>query len=123
MDALQGFLEGLKRSKVAEQHFLGLLHILIGRKIAKGDGTPVSAGMTWRELATLLKKVRWNKDLIKKLGLEADDLAPRDREKFWYMAISRAKVDSEQARRDGDKLAELLKREGYVVGPAPGQKD
>jgi hypothetical protein len=123
MDALQGFLDGLKRSKVAEQHFLGLLHILIGRKIAREDGTPVSAGMTWRELATVLKKVRWNKDMVKQLDLEPEVLAPRDREKFWYMAISRAGVDSEQARQEGDKLAELLKHEGYVVGLAPGQKE
>src|SRR4051794_24608779 len=98
MDALQAFLEELKRLKVADHHFLGLLHVLIGRKITKEDGTPVSTGMTWRELATLLKKARWNKDLVKKLGLELEGMAPRDRERLWYLAISRAGVDSKEAR-------------------------
>ncbi len=120
MDALQAFLEELKRLKVAEHHFLGMLHVLIGRKIARADGTPVSNGMTWRELAATLKKARWNKDSVKKLGLDPEQLVPRDRERFWYMAISRANVDSTAAREDGDQLATLLKKHDYIVGPAPG---
>ena len=44
MDALQAFLDSLKRLKVADQHFLGVLHILIGRRIAKEDGTVISNG-------------------------------------------------------------------------------
>jgi hypothetical protein len=122
MDALQSFLEDLKRLKVSEHHFLGMLHILIGRKVTREDGTLVAVGMTWRELAALLKKFRWNKDAAKKLGLELEDLAPRDRERFWYMAISRAQVDSAEARQDAEQLAEVLKSHGYVVGPAPGAK-
>src|SRR4051812_17451286 len=105
MDALQAFLEELKRLKVPEHHFLGVLHILIGRKVSRDDGTPVSGGMTWRELATVLKKARWNKDNVKKLGLDPEQLAPRDRERFWYLVISRAGVDSPEARQDADKVA------------------
>ncbi len=121
MDALQAFLEEVKRLKLAEGHLLGLLHILIGRKIAREDGAPVSGGMTWRELAAVLKRVRWRKDQVAELGLNPDDLAPRDREKFWYMALARAHVDSAKARQAGDRLAEILKKHGYVVGPAPGE--
>jgi hypothetical protein len=122
MDALQAFLEELKRLKVPEHHFLGVLHILIGRKVARDDGTPVSGGMTWRELAAILKKARWNKDIVKKLDLDPEELAPRDRERFWYMAIARARVDSKEAKEDGDKVAALLKKHGYVISPAPGEK-
>jgi hypothetical protein len=120
MDALQAFLEDIKRLKALEGHFLGLLHILIGRKIARAEGTPLSGGMTWRELAALLKKVRWRRDVVEELGLNPEELAPRDREKFWYTAIARAHVDSAEARKAGDDLAKLLKKHGYIVGPAPG---
>lgn len=120
MDALQAFLEELKRLKVSEHHFLGMLHILIGRKITRTDGSPIAAGMTWRQLAVVLKKSRWNKDSVQKLGIEPEELAPRDRERFWYMAIARARVDSPQAQQDGDRLAALLEKHGYSVGPAPG---
>lgn len=123
MDALQAFLEELKRLKVSDQHFLGLLHILIGRTITRTDGSPVSAGMTWRQLALVLKKARWNKDSVKHLGIEPETLAPRDRERFWYMAIARSQVDSKQAEQDGDRLAALLEEHGYLVGPAPGAKE
>lgn len=122
MDALQAFLEELKRLKLSEGHFLGLLHILIGRKITKDDGTLLSGGMTWRELAAWLRKVRWDKNAVKELGLEPEDLSPRDRERFWYLAISRSGVDSAEARKSGDALAKLLKPHGYVVGTAPGGK-
>lgn len=122
MDALQAFLEAMKKLKIAENHFLGLVHILIGRKISLEDGTQISNGMTWRDAAALLKKVRWNKDLVKELGMEEEKLAPRDRERFWYIAISRAGVDSKKAREDGDILADLLKDKGYIIGPAPSAK-
>src|SRR5262249_31804508 len=83
MDALQAFLEELKRQKIAVGHLLGLFHILVGRKIARQDGSPVSGGMTWRELAAALKKARWPKEAVRELNLEPEELAPRDREKFW----------------------------------------
>lgn len=123
MDALQAFLDDLKRLKVADQHFLGLLHILIGRKITKEDGTEISSGMTWRELAAVLKKARWHKEFVKSMGIETEKLAPRDRERFWYMAIAKAGVDSESAKQDGDKLAAILQKHGYAVSQAPGTRD
>jgi hypothetical protein len=120
MDPLQAFLEDIKRLKLAKDHLLGLFHVLIGRRISRDDGTLISGGMTWRELATLLKKVRWSKEAVQELGLNPEDLAPRDREKYWYTAIAQAQVNSDQARAMGDKLAEMLKEKGYVIGPAPG---
>ena len=122
MDPLQAFLEDIKRLKLAKDHLLGLFHILIGRRITRADGTLISGGMTWRELAALLKKVRWSKDAVQELELDPEDLAPRDREKFWYTAIAQAAVNSDEARALGDKLAEVLKEQGYIIGPAPGSK-
>jgi hypothetical protein len=121
MDALQAFLDELKQLKTTEQHFLGLLHILIGRKVSREDGTSISGGMTWRELAAALKKVRWKKEDASKLGVELEKLSPRDRERFWYLVIARAGVDSEAARKDADNLAKLLRRHGIVVGTTPGE--
>lgn len=121
MDAagVRDFLEELKRHQFAKNNFLGLLHVVIGRRIAKADGTVISAGMTWRELAALLKKLRWEKERVADLGIEAKDLPTRDREKYWYSAIARAGVDSPEAHKAGDKLAEALRKKGYVVGPPP----
>ncbi len=121
MDALAELLHDLKQSGLAHGHFLGFLHVIVGRRITKKDGTPVVAGVTWRELAAQLKKQRWNTDAVKELGLNPDDLPPRDRERFWYTAIIRARVDSADAEKAGDRFAALLKKKGYEVGPAPGQ--
>src|SRR5689334_13281894 len=97
MDALQELLEDLKRHGLAQAHLLGLLNVLIGRKISKADGTPISNGLTWRELAALLKKVRWDKDTVRELGLRPEDMPPRDRQQFWYAVIVRAGVDAQTA--------------------------
>ena len=120
MDALLELLTELKKQGLPQGNLQGFLHVVIGRRITKKDGSLVSSGVTWRDLANLLKKLRWEIDLVEELGLKADDLPPRDRERFWYTAIIRAKVDSEEARAAGDKFAAVLKKKGYDVGPAPG---
>ena len=122
MEALAELLHELKQSGLAKGHFRGLLHVIIGRRLAKKDGTVISSGVTWRELANLLKKVRWDPDAVKELGLNPDDLPPRDRERYWYTALIRAQVDSPEAHASGDKFATLLKRKGYEAGPPPGGK-
>jgi hypothetical protein len=119
MDALSKFLEWVKKSGVAKGHLLGLLNVAIGRRITAKDGTVVSRGLTWRELAAVLKRVRWDPEQVKELGLKADDLPPRDRERYWYTAILRAQVASDEATKDGDRFAELLRKRGYEIGPAP----
>jgi hypothetical protein len=121
MDALTEFLEDLKQQGLAQGHFLGLLNLLVGRTITRADGTLISGGLTWRTLAAVLKKVRWSRESVRELGLDPDDLPPRDRQHFWYSAISRARIDSAKAREEGDRLAAILAANGYVVAPAPGK--
>ena len=118
MDALGEFLADLKRQGLAKGHFLGLLHLLIGRQIVAADGTVLCRGLTWRALAAALKKVRWDKESVHELGLDPASLPPRDRQHFWYTAISRAEVDSAAARAAANELADLLSAQGFRIGPA-----
>jgi hypothetical protein len=120
MDGVQTFLDELRQQGLAEGNFLGLLHVLIGRRVTRADGTLVSPGLTWRALADLLKSLRWNKDAVRELGLDPAALPPRDRQRFWYTAISQARVDSPEAAAAGDRLADVIRPLGYVVSPAPG---
>jgi hypothetical protein len=119
MDRLREFLEDVRRLAQFRGNFLGLLNILIGRQVAKLDGTPVSDGLTWRQAAAVLKKYSWDKELVRELGLDPGQFAPRDREQFWYMAINRAHADSPEAFQAGDRLAAALKKAGYIVSPGP----
>jgi len=118
MDALRELLEDLKRHKGIRRHFLGLLHLLIARRISKSDGTLVSSGLTWRELAALLKRLRWEPSAAQDLGVDPAALPPRDRERFWYAVIARVGVGSASAQEDAERLAEILRQKGYVVSPA-----
>jgi hypothetical protein len=120
MDALGEFLADLKRQGLVQGHFLGLLHLLIGRQIAAADGTVLCRGLTWRDLAAALKKVRWDKASVRELGLDPAMLPPRDRQQFWYTAIASASVDSARAQTAADLLADLLRAQGYRIGAAPG---
>ncbi len=120
MDRLRQFLEAVRQHGAARGHFLALLHVLIGRRITLADGTPVSAGMNWRDAAALLKRVRWDREAVRELGLDPARLPPRDRARFWYTAIAQAQIDAPEARRAGDGLAGTVRGLGYVVGAAPG---
>jgi hypothetical protein len=117
MDRVREFLNELKQQEQVQGHFMGMVHVLIGRRIALADGTPVAEGLTWRAVAGLLKRVRWDPEVVRELGLDPATLPPRDRERFWYSAISRAGVDSPAAVEAGDRFAELLAVLGYVVTP------
>jgi hypothetical protein len=121
MDQLREFLATVEARGVARGNFPGLLHVLVGRRITRADGTPVSVGLTWREAAALLKRARWPREAVKELGLDPAGLAPRDRERYWYMAIARAGIDSAAVVAAGDRLAEDLRPLGYVAGPPPGK--
>jgi hypothetical protein len=121
MDARVEFLNRVRELGLDQGNFLGLLHILIGRRI-ESAGALVSNGSTWRDLAALLKKVRWPRESVAELTLNPDDLPLRDRERFWYAAITQAHVDTPAAAKAGDALVEPLAKAGYVVGPAPGTK-
>jgi hypothetical protein len=121
MDGVQTLLEEVRQHGLADGNFLGLLHVLIGRRITQADGTLISQGLTWRDLAGRLKLVRWDKDAVRELGLDPADLPPRDRQRFWYAAIAHARVDSPAAAEAGNRLAAKLSNRGYVIGPPPGQ--
>lgn len=123
MDAVREFLDDVQSHGFAQGNLLGLLHVCIGRRIEKVGGTLVSAGVTWRDLAALLKKLRWPKEAVRELGLDPDALPPRDRQRYWYMAISQARVDSPAAVQAGDRLAVALRKAGYQVGAAPGMAE
>jgi hypothetical protein len=123
MDQLREFLEAVRREGLSPGNFQGLLHILIGRRISRTDGGAlVSAGMTWREAAALLKRLRWDREAVRELGLDPAALPPRDRQRFWYAAIAAANLASEAACQAGDRLVEPLAKLGYTVGPAPGAR-
>jgi hypothetical protein len=119
MDALSTFLEELKKGGFTHGNFLGFLAVLIGRRVTAKDGQVISKGMSWRELSVWLKKLRWDPDQVKEIGLDPEALPPRDRQRYWYTAIAAAKVDSPEAAKAGDQFAAVLKKRGYEVGPGP----
>jgi hypothetical protein len=120
MDRVRQLLDDVRARDLARGNFLGLLNVLIGRRVALEDGTPVSTGLTYRAVAALLKRVRWERDAAPELGIDPATLPPRDRERYWYQVIVQARVDSPEASAAGEKLANQLRAAGYDVGPAPG---
>ena len=120
MDALSTLIETLKKGGQTQGNFVGFLHDLIGRTITRTkDKAVVSKGIGWREMAAWLKKVRWDPEAVRELGVDPDTLPPRDRQRYWYSAIMQAKVDSAAATKAGDRFAEVLRGLGYEVGAAP----
>jgi hypothetical protein len=119
MDALQEFLDVLRTSGYVQGNFLGLLNLLIGRRIEDAQGRIISTGLTWRVVASSLKKCRWDKQAVRELGLDPAQLPPRDRERFWYHAIAQAQVASDKAVAAGNRLAETLRAAGYKISPSP----
>ena len=116
MDALSIFLEELKKHGLPKGNFIGFLHVLIGRTITrKSDKQTIAKGLTWRELAGLLKKVRWDPEMVRELGIDPDALPPRDRQRFWYSAIAQAKIDSPASNKAADRFIEKLAEIGYDV--------
>ena len=120
MDALSKLLDELKDGGQTQGNFLGFLHVLIGRTIKHHkDGEIVSKGMSWRDLAQCLKKIRWDPEVVREIGLEPEDLPPRDRLRFWYGAVAHAKVVSSAAVKAGDRFADVLRGMGYDVSATP----
>src|SRR4051794_25010775 len=117
MDGLREFLGDLKRQGYAQGNFLGLLNVLIGRQIRTSTGASISSGVTWRALAEWLKRVRWHKEAVRELGIDPANLPPRDRERYWYLAIAQSRVDSPEAILAGNQLAVILRQAGYAILP------
>ena len=120
MEGLREFLERVRQGHLVRGHMRAILHIAIGRSISRTDGTLLSNGVTWRQLSELFRVIRWDKDLVRELGLNPDSLPPRDRQRYWYAAIVAAKVNAPDARELGDDYAHLVAPLGFVIGPAPG---
>lgn len=119
MGGIQEFLADCKKRGTASDNFLGLLNVLIGRRITKADGTVLSTGLTWRELALLLKKVRWEPTAVRQLGLDPHALPSRDRQRFWYTVIAQAGVDTEPAAQAGARLVQGLEQIGFRIAGGP----
>jgi hypothetical protein len=115
MDGLHEFLATVRQLTPEPGSFLGLLNVLIGRRIENSQGVLISQGLTWRSAAALLKRVRWDKDAVRSLGLDPKALPPRDRERFWYAAISQARLTSPEAMEAGNRLSQALEKLGYRV--------
>lgn len=120
MDGIRELLSAVRDAGAVAGNFRGLLHVAIGRKVTRLDGSTVSVGVTWRELAAELKAMRFDQELVREYGADPDDLTARDRERFWYAAISAARVDSPEAIAEADRFAAKLKGLGFLVGPPPG---
>jgi hypothetical protein len=120
MEGLREFLEKVRQAHLVRGHLRALMHVAIGRRITRGDGTILSTGATWRQLSDLLRLLRWDKELVREVGLNSNDLPPRDRQRYWYAAIVAARVDAPDARALGDAYAKLVAPLGFSVGPAPG---
>jgi hypothetical protein len=119
MDQLREFLDAIRARGLAQGRFLGLLHILIGRRLTDRNGALISGGLTWREAATLLRVARWEPNAVAEIGVDPSTLPARDRQRYWYTAISQANVGSVKARAAADELAPPLLALGYLVGPPP----
>jgi len=118
MDRLREFLDVIREQGHVTGNFLGLLHVLIGRRITTSEGEEISRGLSWRDVSALLKKVRWDREAVRELGLDPDSLSPRDRQRYWYQAIAQAGVDSAAAEAAGNRLAQAV-ASAYDIGPAP----
>lgn len=119
MDQLQDVLALVRDKGLVKGRLRGLFHVAIGRTLKRANGTVVSTGATWRELASLLRDLRFDPELVRELGADPDTLSPRDRFKFWYSAIALAKVGSPAAYAEAEKLATALKPLGYLVTSSP----
>lgn len=115
MEGAHEFLEHIRHHQLLKGHFRGLLHLMIGRTITRADGVVLCSGLTWRQLAELFRVLRWDKEFVREIGLDPDALPPRDRQRYWYTAITSAGVDSVEASASADVLAAHVAALGYKV--------
>jgi hypothetical protein len=115
MEGAREFLEQVRQRQLLKGNFRGLLHLLIGRKITRADGTDLSSGLTWRQLAELLRLLRWDKECVREIGLNPDELPYRDRQRYWYSAITMAKIDTPEAATEADSLARRFATLGFKI--------
>ncbi|MFO0938771.1 MAG: hypothetical protein U0798_19890 [Gemmataceae bacterium] len=119
MDRLLEFLERVQQNGLIAGKLRGVLHIAIGRVIKTEDGTVISSGTTWRVLSNQLKAAKIDKELVRQIHPEPDEISPRDRERFWYSVIALARPDSSESIAEAEALIPLLAPLGYTVGALP----
>lgn len=117
MEGAREFLEQVRQHQLAKGHLRGLFHAMIGRTISRTDGSVLSTGVTWRQLAELLKNARFDRELVWEVGLDPDQLPPRDRQRFWYAAIATSEIDSPEASDAAERLARKIAPHGYIIAP------
>ncbi len=117
MEGIQLVLETIRERGFANNRLPGVFHLALGRRVSAADGTILSIGVTWRQLATLLKNLKYDKSLIREVGADPDTLWPRDREKMWFSVIPLARVESTAARQMADEIAVMLAPLGFIVAP------
>ena len=115
MDGIRTLLEAARDNGLVAGRFRGLLHIAIGRAISKPDGTKLSAGHTWREVATTLKMLRFDPEVGREVGADPDTLSPRDRERYWYAVIALAHVDGSEAVQFLVRIKQLVEDPGALL--------
>jgi len=121
MSGTQQLLELLSTHGLIAGHLRGVLHIAIGRTVtAIADGKMLCGGVNWRELADVLQRMRLDREYGRDVGADPDTLHPKDRAKYWYAVIGLARVDSQTAREDAEKLTPMLAKLGYTLSAATG---
>jgi beta-phosphoglucomutase-like phosphatase (HAD superfamily) len=116
MDGVVQLLELARQQGWQRTHLRGLWHLAIGRALHDAQGRLLSPGSTWRELANILKQLKYDRDLVLTLGLDPESLLAKDRDKFWYYAIAATKLDTPEARQQADELKAQLAPLGIIVG-------
>ena len=125
MNILSDFLEFVNTQGLAVGRLRGLFHICIGRTIRSNEKI-ISGGVTWRELARLLKNLKFDKSLGQEVNADSDELNPKDRERYWYAVIAMAQPDSIVASIQAQELADQLQKhqifiDGLTVSAKPKQ--
>jgi hypothetical protein len=115
MEETLEFLTTLRDRGYVTGRLRALFHLLVGYRIRKGDGVVVSAGQTWRQLADLLFQLKWDREQVRELGLDPAALPPKDRQRFWYLAVIQSKLDSQEAKTEAIDLAQAILASGYTV--------
>jgi hypothetical protein len=112
MDGLSQLLITIRDEKLAVGRLAGLFHLLISDTIADQTGAIIGNGLTWRQLAQALKEARFDKGLVEEIGADPATLSPRNRERFWNIAIGLA-MASGTGPAQAEQLIRALKAHGY----------
>lgn len=118
MEAMTDLFALVRDQRLHDEAFAGFLHVLVGRSIVSPKGRTLSSGMTFRDVALWLKKVRWDPESVRELGLDPAKLPLRDRQRYWFAALCQTQLDGAAALRAGDVVADRLRAAGYTVSGA-----